>query len=61
MTVEFEKAFDAVYYDGLDNLTNESDGMRVLEIIFSLERIAGKANEIIHELQCDMAKHVGSA
>jgi len=60
MTIEFENAFDAVY-NGLDDLGDQCDGMRALEIIFSLERIAAKATEMIADLQCDIAKHAGSA
>lgn len=56
MTNEFESAFKDVN-DALDNLLDQSDGMRMLEIVFSLERIAGKANEMIHDLRCDIAKH----
>ena len=56
MTSNFEVAFNAVY-DGLDDLHNQSDGMRTLEMIFSLERIAAKANEMIHDLQCSTATH----
>jgi hypothetical protein len=56
MTIEFETGLVAAI-DALDNLHDQSDGMRALEIIFSLESIAGKVNEMICDMQCDTAMH----
>jgi hypothetical protein len=56
MTKEFELALESTM-DALENLTEQAEGMRVLEIVFSLERISGKANEMIRDLQFAAAMH----